>query len=66
MTAASSPNSQVQDATLLLLVRVNRLLDEAERVRVLRDRLMDAARQSTDQPFADRDHVCAEVVDASR
>jgi hypothetical protein len=46
MTTTPPANPAIQDATLLLLVRVNRLLDEAEAVRVLRDRLVDAARET--------------------
>ena len=46
MSTTPPANPAIQDATLLLLVRVNRLLDEADAVRELRDRLVEAARET--------------------
>lgn len=44
--------SDIQDATLLLLVRVNKLLEEADAVRVLRDRLIALSQQHSRPPDA--------------
>jgi len=44
--------ADIQDATLLLLMRVNRLLEEADAVRVLRDRLIALSQQHDGPPDA--------------
>jgi hypothetical protein len=47
-----SRNNDLQAANLDLLLQVNRLLDEADRARVLRDRLLSMVRPSTQSQVA--------------
>lgn len=58
----TDPPTAVQDAMLNLLVRVNRLLAEADAVREIRDRVLATARDSMTAP-ADRPREVAHVTD---
>jgi len=51
-TPTQTPRQDAQDTVLRLLVRVNRLLEEAEAVRILRDRLIAVA---SEPPVAGRE-----------
>jgi hypothetical protein len=53
------PPATVRDATIDLLLQIDRLLTEADKARALRDHLMDVARVTPSPPSSDAERKVA-------